>query len=80
MQFQNRVCCRYLRFQKGFDVDVLDFQILLRHKYFGEFFKLATVLATFKKLGIFSNLLVILILILFVSFSEEIDVLYIISP
>jgi hypothetical protein len=31
------VCCRYIRFQKWFDVDVLDFQIELCCGYFGLF-------------------------------------------
>jgi hypothetical protein len=28
-QFQNMVCCRFLRFEKWFDLDVLGFQIEL---------------------------------------------------
>ncbi len=47
-QFQNTVCCTYFNIQKQFDATIFDFQF--------ELCNLATVLATFLKIGLlFSN-------------------------
>jgi hypothetical protein len=56
------VCCRYLRFQMGFDVDVLGFQIEICCRYF-DLFCLGDCLGYFLKnwAKLFSNLLVTLL-------------------
>ncbi len=59
-QFQNKVCCRFLWVQKEFVVDVSDFQIGPRCRYFGTFW-IGNYLGYFsQKFGGFSNHLVTL--------------------
>jgi hypothetical protein len=61
-QFQRIVCCRFLRFQKWFVVNVLGFQIEFCCRYFGFFLTWQLFGLFFEKFGnFFSNLLVTLL-------------------